>query len=79
MYEIRALWFRHGIPSIARHCDRPNVRYLTTGNHGALQFEDSPGADGLKVELSPIDDRAASEAASFIEESLRQGRAVRPV
>lgn len=54
--------------------ERPLVKLLVVGNHGTIEFEDTPGSDGLPVDVSPVDGPRERELAREVERSLRSGQ-----
>ncbi len=52
----------------------PAATLLLIGNHGSMQFSDSPGSDGLPVDLTPPNNAPQRHLLRLIQESLREGR-----
>ena len=52
----------------------PTARLLLIGNHGSMQFSDSPGSDGLPVDLTPPNNAPQQQLLRLIQESLREGK-----
>ena len=54
--------------------ESPTATLVLIGNHGSMQFSDSPGSDGLPVDLTPPNDAPRPRLLRLIEESLREGK-----
>ena len=52
----------------------PTVTLVLIGNHGSMQFSDSPGSDGLPVDLTPPNGTPQQQLLRLIQESLREGK-----
>ena len=52
----------------------PTATVVLIGNHGSMQFSDSPGSDGLPVDLTPPNNAPQRQLLRLIQESLREGR-----
>ena len=53
--------------------ERPSVRLLLIGNHGTMEFADSPGADFRAVDRTPPADTSTEALGRAIADSLRSG------
>ena len=51
----------------------PTATLVLIGNHGSMQFSDSPGSDGLPVDLTPPNNAPQQQLLRLIQESLREG------
>lgn len=56
--------------------ERPSVRLLLIGNHGTMEFADSPGADFRMVDRTPPAGASSEALSRAIAESLRSGAPV---
>ena len=54
--------------------ESPTATLVLIGNHGSMQFSDSPGSDGLPVDLTPPNNAPQRQLLRLIEESLREGK-----
>ena len=54
--------------------ERPLVKLLIVGNHGTIEFEETPGQDGLPVDVALPDGPRERELAREVERSLRSGQ-----
>ena len=51
--------------------EQPNVRLLLIGNHGTMEFADTPGSDTRTVDLDPPANTEAGALSRAIERSLQ--------
>ncbi len=63
------------VRSGAKPCEEfPAATLVLIGNHGSMQFSDSPGSDGLPVDLTPPNNAPQRQLLRLIQESLRDGK-----
>ena len=54
--------------------ESPAATLVLLGNHGSMQFTDTPGSDGLPVDLAPPQGGPQQQLLRLIQESLREGK-----
>jgi hypothetical protein len=54
--------------------ESPKATLVLLGNHGSMQFSDSPGSDGLPADLAPPRGAPQQQILRLIQESLREGK-----
>lgn len=62
--------------SATSHTNQTEVKILLVGNHGTMEFADSPGEDTLPVDLALSNDSQAQAIARAIEQSLREHKPI---